>query len=93
MSYQIQGSTGQDINVMSDMGINWVSVNDMSDAGINWLDIDVMSDAGMNWVRHRCDMSDTRVSTGWIWMSFQTQGSTGMIIDCVKRYGDVTGRR
>ena len=32
--------------MMSNMGVNWVSINDMSDAGINWLDIDVLSDAG-----------------------------------------------
>ena len=40
------GLTGRILDVMSDSGINWVSVSDMSDAGINWLDIDVLSDSG-----------------------------------------------
>ena len=30
-----------DLDVMSDAGVNWVSINDMSDAGINWSDIDI----------------------------------------------------
>ena len=39
-------SIGRDIDVMSNIGVNWTSINDMSDAGINWSDVDVMSDAG-----------------------------------------------
>ena len=34
-------STGLDIDVLSDSGINWMDIDVLSDAGINWIDIDV----------------------------------------------------
>ena len=41
-----RGLIGKDLDVMSDMGVNWVSMSEMTNAGINWLDMDVLSDAG-----------------------------------------------
>ena len=33
--------TGVDIDVLSDVGINWRDIDVLSDSGINWVDLDV----------------------------------------------------
>ena len=43
----MRGSIGWMLDVLSDVGINWVDMDVMSDAGVNWADMGVMSEQGL----------------------------------------------